>query len=275
MNQKKDNIVYILDEDIAFSNADWPPGPYPLHYHDHYEFELVTAGSGRQLFNDEEFELKKNDIFLLRPIDCHQIISNGISFSHIKVKPSIIPEWIIQKLHSFKNPVVYHLTDKQYEKFYTLFKMVSDENEDKDHDKSLDIRIMLLEAIFTLFIRLDKDKVSFYDDSVPSKVIYFLQKNNRFTQKVSLDEIAKYVGYSKFYVSSMFHKQYGITIQDFVINQRIEYAKKLIIGTDLSITEIVIESGFASTSNFYSKFIKYVGCSPLKFRRENKKRSEQ
>ena len=127
-----------------------------------------------------------------------------------------------------------------------------------------------MEIIFTLFIRLDKDNTSLYDDSVTAKVIYFLQKNNRFTQKVSLDEIAEYVSYSKYYTSSMFHKQYGMTIQDFIINQRIEYAKRLIIETDLSITEIVLESGFASTSNFYSKFIKYTGCSPLKFKKDYK-----
>ena len=268
--EKKDNLVFILDGDIKFDYAEWPEGIYPLHYHDHYEFELVTSGKGRQLFNGEEFELSKNDIFLLRPVDYHQITSNGISFSHIKVKPSILPDWIIQKLHSFRNPIVFHLTDKQYDKFYSLFKMVKDEIEDKDHNNSLDIRVSLMEIIFTLFIRLDKDNTSLYDDSVTAKVIYFLQKNNRFTQKVSLDEIAEYVSYSKYYTSNMFHKQYGMTIQDFIINQRIEYAKKLIIETDLSITEIVLESGFASTSNFYSKFIKLVGCSPLKFKKDYK-----
>lgn len=270
MEQKKDNIVFVLESDVKFDYAEWPKGDYPLHYHDHFEFELVTSGKGRQMFNGEEFELTKNDIFLLRPIDWHQITSDGISFAHIKVKPSILPGWIIQKLHSLKNPIVFHLTDKQFDKFNFLFKMVKDETEDNNHEKSLDIRVALVEMIFTLFIRLDKNNVSLYDDSVPAKVIYYLQKNNRFTQKVSLDEISKYVGYSKFYTSSIFHKQYGITIQDFIINQRIEYAKKLIIETDLSITEIVIESGFASTSNFYSKFIKYVGCSPLQFRKNNK-----
>ena len=270
MEQKRENLVFILNEDIKFDSADWPAGTYPLHYHDHFEFELVTNGNGRQLFNGEEFELSKNDIFLLRPIDYHQITSEGISFCHIKVKPSILPGWITQKLISFKNPVVFHLSNKQYEKFYFLFKMIKDEIDECEDNKSLDIRIALVEAIFTLFIRLDKDNASLYDDSVCAKVIYYLQKNNRFTQKVTLDEISKYVGYSKFYTSSMFHKQYGMTIQEFIINQRIEYAKKLIIETDLSITEIVIESGFTSTSNFYSKFIQCVGCSPLQFRKDNK-----
>lgn len=270
MDQKRDNLVFILDEEIKFDSAVWAPGIYPLHYHNHFEFELITAGKGSQIFNGEKFELAKNDIFLLRPTDYHQVTSEGITISHIKVKPSILPEWIIQKLHSFKNPIVFHLTDKQFEKFNFLFKMLKDETEENNNNNSLDIRFTLVETIVTMFIRLGMANTSLYDDSVPAKVIYFLEKNNRFTQKVSLDEISKYVGYSKFYTSSIFHKQCGITIQDFIINHRIEYAKKLIIETDLSITEIVIESGFASTSNFYSKFIKYVGCSPLKFRKDNK-----
>ena len=78
--EKKDNLVFILDGDIKFDYAEWPEGIYPLHYHDHYEFELVTSGKGRQLFNGEEFELSKNDIFLLRPVDYHQIISNENGF---------------------------------------------------------------------------------------------------------------------------------------------------------------------------------------------------
>ena len=40
---------------------------------------------------------------------------------------------------------------------------------------------------------------------------YYLQKDHRFTKNVSLDEIANYVGYSKYYTSTVFHKKYGMT----------------------------------------------------------------
>ena len=69
----------------------------------------------------------------------------------------------------------------------------------------------------------------------------------------------------------MFHKQYGMTIQEFIITLRIEYAKKQIIETNSSMTEIIMECGFTSTSNFYSKFVKYVGCSPLQFKKKYSK----
>ena len=50
-----------------------------------------------------------------------------------------------------------------------------------------------------------------------------------------------------------------------------EYAKKLILETNYSMTDIIVECGFTSISNFYSKFIDRVGCSPLKFKKINKK----
>ena len=155
----------------------------------------------------------------------------------------------------------------------SILKILNHELENKESN-TLDIKANLIELLFVMYLRLDKDNLANADDSVVSKVIYFLLRNNRFTEKVTLDEIAEYVGYSKFYTSSIFHKQYGTTIQEFIIIQRIEYAKKLILETNYSMTEIIMECGFSSTSNFYSKFVKYVGCSPLKFKQQNKHKNE-
>ena len=272
MKEKTQNLVFDINEDIKFSEAFWEQKDYPLHYHDYFELELVTEGKGSQLFNDEEFSLSKKDLYLLRPTDSHKIHSDNISLRNIKLKSNILPKWILQKLHSFKNPKVFHLTDKEFDKFISLFNLLEDENQFSD--KENDTRIKAIEILFSNFIRLGKNDPSLFGDSITSKVAYYICKNNRFTQKISLSEISKYAGYSKYYISSVFHKQYGMTIQDFILAQRIEYAKKLILETDLSIFEIIIESGFVSTSNFYSKFQEYVGCSPLQVRKGLKKQNE-
>ena len=267
-----DNFVYIIGDDVEVDKAYWKAGDYPLHYHNHFEIEIIIEGQGTQLFNNEEFELKKGDVYLLRPIDFHKIHSDGITVRNVHLKSNVLPKWILQKLHSFKNPVVFHLDDNQFQKFNALFDLLEEENKNKSID--IDVRMDVIEIIFANFIRLSNNNISLYGDGVTSKVTYFICKNNRFTQKISLEEIASYAGYSKYYISSVFHKQYGMTIQEFIIMQRVEYAKKLILETDLSITEIIMECGFASTSNFYSKFIKYVGCSPLQFRKEVKNKQE-
>lgn len=267
---KEKSTIFQLDRDIKYGDTSWGYGDWELHYHDHYEMEIVTGGHGSQLFNGEYFDIKEKDIYLLRPLDYHKIHTDVASFSHILVKEKVLPKWIVKMIHSFKNPVVFHLNDEEYERFRFLFSQIKNEIE-SNKPEYLNAGGILVQLAFIYFFSLDKNN-KIDENDVAAKITYYLQNNNRFTQKITLDEIAKYVGYSKFYTSSMFHKQYGMTIQEFIVTLRIEYAKKRIIESNCSMTEIIMECGFTSTSNFYSKFVKYVGCSPLQFKKQNGKK---
>lgn len=267
MEPNKEDVIIRLNDDVKVDFRDWEKGDYPLHYHDHFEMEIVTSGNGSQLFNGKEIKLEKGDIFLMRPLDFHKIHSDEIGFVCVNIKPTIVPKWITTKLQSIKNPVVCHLSDEDFETFISITKTLQKEM-DNENEESFLIKTAAVNLILSLFLQQAKNDV--FNDDVVSKIIYYLQKDYRFTKKVSLDEIANYVGYSKYYTSAVFHKKYGITIQDFIINLKIEYAKKLLLETNYSIDEIIAESGFSSTSNFYSIFLKTVGCTPLKFRKRNK-----
>ena len=102
MKQNGQNLVFNITEDIRFNESFWEQGDYPLHYHDFFELELVTEGQGSQLFNDEQFSLQKQDLYLLRPSDSHSVHSDNISIRNITFNSIILPRWILQKLHSFK-----------------------------------------------------------------------------------------------------------------------------------------------------------------------------
>jgi AraC-like DNA-binding protein len=261
-------ILFTLKRDIVSEFVPAVPGDYPLHYHDHFEMEMVTEGHGSVFFNGQTFPLNVKDICLLRPLDYHKNhCDTNMMFEHVKVRENVLPKWILNRIHFFKNPVIYHLSDKDFATFSTLFGLLADEFS-SSHGNSAEASTILCELIFTYFFRLDPSQSYGANENFIMKVTYFLQHNNRFTEKVSLDEIAEYTGYSKYYTSSMFHKLYGSTIQDYIVSLRIEYAKKLIIQTDYSMTEIIMESGFPSTSNFYQKFTKLVGCSPLQFKKK-------
>ena len=170
-----------------------------------------------------------------------------------------------------KRAVVCHLSEEDSDTFICLIETLQKEINNENEDTFL-IKTTTVSLLFSLFLKHVKGNI--LDDDVVSKIIYYLQKDHRFTKNVSLDEIANYVGYSKYYTSTVFHKKYGMTIQDFIINSKIEYAKKLILESDYSIKEIIVESGFSSMSNFYSIFVKSVGCTPLKFKKKNKASSK-
>ena len=276
----KDNtnhVIFPMHGEIEVTEEEWPTFDYPLHYHDFFEMEIVSAGKGRQLFNGVPFDLNYRDIYLIKPIDNHQIHSDNIQFSHFAIKEEFIPKWLLTRLSFFKNPVVYHLSEDEYKSFISLYQLLDSQLKKYDKNRISPIE-NIIELIFILFLQLDKDEKNTIVDSenyTVSKILYFIQKNKKFTEKISLQEIANYIGYSKYYTSSLFHKSYGITIQDYIINQRIEYAKKLILESNYSITEIIMECGFTSPSNFYSKFMKIVGYSPTNFKKINKQGNKE
>ena len=47
---------------------------------------------------------------------------------------------------------------------------------------------------------------------------------------------------------------------------RIEYAKKLLLTTDLPIEEVIWQCGYSNKGFFYKKFRESTGCTPMHFR---------
>ena len=95
-NTHEKDILFPLKEDVEVDYRVWESGDYPLHYHDDYEREIVTVGSGSQIMNGNTFELKEKDVFLLKPLDYHKIHSDKIGFAHIRVREELLPKWIVK-----------------------------------------------------------------------------------------------------------------------------------------------------------------------------------
>ena len=85
-------------------------------------------------------------------------------------------------------------------------------------------------------------------------------------EKPSLDEIARHAYLSKSYLSMLFKQETGIGISEFTNQVRIEYSKKLLSGTDMSIAAIASECGFHDQSYYTKVFQKLEGISPKKYR---------
>lgn len=91
------------------------------------------------------------------------------------------------------------------------------------------------------------------------------------TSPLSILELAERSGYSEYYFSHKFKKEVGISINDFILKEKIEQAKLLLSGTDDNIQTISDELSFGNRSYFYSCFQKSTGISPSEYRAKNRK----
>lgn len=68
------------------------------------------------------------------------------------------------------------------------------------------------------------------------------------------------------YLSGLFSEVEGITIEKYIINQKIEKVKELIIYDELSLSEIAFKLGYSSVAHLSNQFKKVTGLTPSHFK---------
>ncbi len=76
------------------------------------------------------------------------------------------------------------------------------------------------------------------------------------------------------YLSNLFSEVEGITIEKYIINQKIEKVKELITYDQLSLSEIAYKLGYSSVSHLSNQFKKVTGLTPSHFKQvgQNKRK---
>ncbi|WP_256757188.1 response regulator [Cohnella sp. WQ 127256] len=90
-------------------------------------------------------------------------------------------------------------------------------------------------------------------------------KHNRWTD-LNQNAVAHQIGMSRSYFSQCYKKFTGMSFGDTLRKMRVEYAKELLLHTDLSVYEIASRIGFEDDKHFSRVFRERVGLYPTEFR---------
>lgn len=100
-------------------------------------------------------------------------------------------------------------------------------------------------------------------------ILHYLEEN--MDRMISRREAARYVFLNEDYFSRMFRKEMGIGYKEYVLNQKMDYARKLLESTDLSVTLVASRVGYDNFTNFTQMFRKYTGETPSEYRKRARK----
>jgi AraC-like DNA-binding protein len=99
-----------------------------------------------------------------------------------------------------------------------------------------------------------------------SRMCGFIADN--FLDDVDSNDIAAAADIHPKYAMSLFKKSTGMTLNEYLNLLRLSYAQARLLGEDVNILNVAMESGFGSLSAFNKSFRKVAGMSPSDFRRE-------
>jgi AraC-like DNA-binding protein len=94
--------------------------------------------------------------------------------------------------------------------------------------------------------------------------------DGHFTENIRLEALAEVADLSRCYFARAFKQSVGTSPHAYMMQQRLERAKRLLAETDLSLGQVALDSGFSDQSHFSSCFRRHFGVSPRSFRRSRR-----
>ncbi len=99
------------------------------------------------------------------------------------------------------------------------------------------------------------------------RVLEFIQAH--IDQPIALEQLAAAVAISPFHFHRQFKSSTGVTPHHYIVEVRVEAAKALLATTDLPLTEIAAQVGFADQSHFTATFRRATSTTPRNYRNAN------
>ncbi len=97
-------------------------------------------------------------------------------------------------------------------------------------------------------------------------MLAYVERN--FRKPLQLSDLAEEFSVSRQYVSTVFHRELGVSFSEYLTNLRLEEAHRLLLTTSDNITTVCQDSGFPNLKAFNQAFRARYGVSPKEFRKQ-------
>ncbi len=104
--------------------------------------------------------------------------------------------------------------------------------------------------------------------STMERVVQYIKSN--YSSELRLEMLANIFGYNSAYLGKVFHQYTGENFNNYLDGIRITEAKRLLAQDEYKVYEVAEMVGYTNINYFHNKFKKYVGISPLSYKRRCK-----
>jgi AraC-like DNA-binding protein len=123
-------------------------------------------------------------------------------------------------------------------------------------------------------LELLDDKKTILIERIKNVIVEMVHYTDEIPKVNYSDYISKKLHHDYTYLSNIFSEVKGITIQQFIINHKIERVKELLLYDDLNLTEIAYLLNYSSVAHLSNQFKKVTGLTPSYFKQLKHMRSK-
>jgi AraC-like DNA-binding protein len=235
------------------------------HAHDDIELNLLLSGSMEYVLNGKRLVVEPNRLLAFWAAIPHEVIqAQDAKFIVVTIPLTRFMAW--SQTCRLLNQMLYGRPFVGQEDPVTV-QMVQRWPKDLSSPVG-DPTAALLEIQATL-VRLANDPVRVSLGQERQDAVDRMRRfvAERYTEEVTIDQIAQYVGMHPNHAMRVFKKATGTTLGDCILLYRLAHAKRLLAMTDLILPIVTVQSGFGSERRLFEVFREQVGMSPNRYRR--------
>lgn len=255
-----------------------------MHCHDCLEIDYVESGTGTYVVEGKSYDVKPGDFIIINNSERHMIIPDE-DYAQMTLIFDLDFIWKHINEYSYLNPFFNrnaHFSnrirkqDEFYQELYDCMDKISFEYAVQEEGWQVMVRSCLIQIIVNLYRHYEKhqeldEKTNGYQSSYEKLRPVLDYIHEHFREPLSLEILAEEAAISKNYLCAYFKKTLGVTIFEYIEQERINYCSMLLDTTDLSITDIALRAGFNSVSYFNRIFKRLKGNSPRQYRKHDGK----
>ena len=254
------------------------------HYHEYIELLYGINCDIEVWINGNIYPFKTGDLIIINSMEAHQLkfLMNKNDYIVIKFSPQQLYT-SEQSVYEIKYLLPFTLNDFSSDRRISAdvikdttvpdsIRTIYSEWEEKSYGYELAIRTHIFQIILWLLRYWNKTNPELLTNinlpPVLAKALGFISQN---LSNVTASDVADFCGYSYTYFSEIFKNSMHVNFRDYLLRARINEAEKLLLTTDMDITDIALSTGFSTASHFIKQFKTVKGTTPTKFRIQAKK----
>jgi AraC-like DNA-binding protein len=254
------------------------------HYHNNYEISFITEGTGKRIVADSIEDFHPGDLVFLGPSLPHVWIaekgsigpsSRTLEMVFLQFTTAVLPVQVLE-LPEFKNiKRALTLSERGIQITGQTLNEVSEIMLQLPYLGHLE-RMMQFFRLMDIIgksgsnVGLASDeylKKRFTSSNKRIEAIHnYLMKNYR--EEVNLAGLAELVNMAEGSLCRFFRMETGVTVFEYLNRLKVDFACKLLMDAELSITDVSLDSGFNNLSHFNKQFRKHAGMTPMEYRRQ-------
>lgn len=277
-NKKIIETLYPFEFSIEHNKVEKPISMPHHHLHDVFEMYYLKKGQRYYFIQGKTYYTQPGDLILINPYEFHGTM-NVDNYSYERVLIHFRKSYLSSILSNIPDLDIYQpfrngfriirFTPNEQSKVEILLSFMLGEFETNNPHKELHLKMLLLQ-LFLLILRCPNclresptTKIPPQHQTILDALTYI---TSHYNEDLNLNFVAKKFCFSPCYFSRIFKQATGMLYIEYLNKIRINEAQKLLKKTNKSITEIAIEVGFNSLTNFGRVFKQISGCSPRQYK---------